>query len=104
MLPNTIAEFFAPGDIGIKALYMLIIELIESLLGGNSFRNKNKIQTVHQPPVFIESSLILYCVPERRSGKRREFGHVHIVQPKRYDKIGSTLDGFFRFARQAHHE
>ena len=92
MLPDTFAEFFAPGDIGIKALYMLIIELIESLLGGNSFRNKNKIQTVHQPPVFIESSLIFYCVPERRSGEGREFCHVHVVQAQRDNKIGCALD------------
>ena len=92
MLPDTVAEFFAPGGIGIKALHMLIIELIESLLGGNSFRHKNKIETVHQTPVFIECSLVFYCVPKRRSGKRRKLCHVHVVQPKRYDKVGCALD------------
>ena len=82
MLPDTFAKFFAPFFVGIKTLYMFVVELVESFLGSNAFGHENKIQAVHQPPVFMESSFVFYCVPKRRAGEGCEFGHVHIVQPQ----------------------
>ena len=92
MLPDTFAEFFAPFFVGIETLYVFVVELVEPFLGSDPLGHKNKIETVHQPPVFIENSLIFYCVPERRSGEGREFCHVHVVQAQRDNKIGCALD------------
>ena len=61
MLPDTFAEFFAPGGIGIKTLDMFVVEVIEPFFGCNPLGNKNKIQAVHQPPVFIKSSFVANC-------------------------------------------
>ena len=82
MLPDMFAEFFPPSFVGIKTLYVFVVELVESFFGSSALGHKNKIQAVHETPVFIESSLVSYCVPKRRTGEGCEFGHVHIVQPQ----------------------
>src|SRR5664280_148927 len=92
MLPDTFTEFFTPSFVGIKTLYVFVVELVESFLGSNPLGHKNKIQAVHQTPVFIKGSFVFYRTPKRRAGERRKFRHVHIIQPKRYDKVGCALD------------
>jgi len=104
VFPEAISEFPPPAGIGIEALHMLVVELVQPLPGGNSPGDENKIQAIHQPPVFIERTLFPDRRPEGRSRERGELGHVHVIESQGDDKIRRPADRFFRFSRQPHHE
>jgi len=61
VLPDTPPEPPAPDRIGIKAFDVFVVKVIEFFFGFDSARNKNKIQAVHQPPVFREDSFLMDC-------------------------------------------
>jgi len=104
VLPETIPESLPPAGIGIEALYVLVVELVQPLPGGYAPGDENEIQAIHQPPVFLESSFHSDRRPEGGAGKGGEFGHVHVIQSQVDDKIRRPADRFLRFTWKPHHE
>jgi len=91
VLPESLAEFSAPCFVGIESFHVLVVKPVKSFLGRNPPGDENKIQAVHQPPVFEECPLFLDGLPERCAGKRCEFGHVHVIESQRDDKSDVRL-------------
>lgn len=59
VLPDTAPESFAPGRIGIKAFDVLVVEPVEPFFRRNPLRHKDKVEAVHQPPVFRKGSFLM---------------------------------------------
>ncbi len=82
------AEFAGPVLPGVKALDELFVELIEPLLGLDPLWHEDKVQAVHQFPLFLKRALVMDRLVDGRAGKGRELGHVHVVEFKVRDEIG----------------
>ena len=106
MLPEAVPESSAPGGVGVKPLHMLVVEPVEPLPGGDALGNKDEVEAVHQPPVFVKIAGFAAdtFVPDRRAIQRAELGHVHFIEIERENEVAGGFHCLRRFPRQAEDE
>ena len=59
VLPDASAECPSPHWIGVEALHMPVIQIVQPLPGFDGPGNENEVEAVHKPPVFMKNPLLV---------------------------------------------